>query len=61
VSIQRATLCKLDERLYQWHREIRRRSAVKIVFLEGDIKAWVKEFEGAVMEGFDEKYWEQVK
>jgi arsenical-resistance protein 2 len=38
-----------------------RRSAVKVFFLEGGIKAWVKEFEGAMIEGFDEKYWEQFK
>jgi arsenical-resistance protein 2 len=38
-----------------------RRSAIKVFFLESGIKAWVKEFEGAMMEGFDEKYWEKFK
>jgi len=38
-----------------------RKTQVKISFLEGGIKGWVKEFEGAMMEGFEEKYWKQFK
>lgn len=37
------------------------RSEVKVFTLAGGIKGWVKEFEGAFVEGFEEKYWEQFK
>jgi len=38
-----------------------RRSSLKVLVLTGGIKGWVKEFEGSMMEEFDEKYWEQFK
>lgn len=38
-----------------------RKSVLEIRVLKGGIKGWVKEFEGSMMEGFDEKYWEQFK
>ncbi|TAQ90125.1 hypothetical protein B7494_g1528 [Chlorociboria aeruginascens] len=38
-----------------------RRSDLKILVLKGGIKEWTKGFEGALMDGFEEKYWEQFK
>jgi arsenical-resistance protein 2 len=38
-----------------------RKSEVKVFTLAGGIKKWVKEFEGALVDGFEEKYWEQFK
>jgi len=37
------------------------RSKVRVLVLKGGIKGWVKEFEGSMMDGFEEKYWEQFK
>lgn len=31
---------------------------MEVRVLKGGIKGWVKEFEGSVMEGFDESVWE---
>ena len=36
-----------------------RKSVVKVRVLEGGIKGWVKEFDGAVMEGFQEEKWQE--
>jgi arsenical-resistance protein 2 len=38
-----------------------KKSRVDILVLKGGIKGWVKDFEGALMDGFEEKYWEQFK
>jgi len=38
-----------------------RRSSLKILVLKGGIKGWVKDFEGSMVDGFEEKYWEQFK
>ncbi len=38
-----------------------RKSEVKVFTLAGGIKGWVKDFEGALVDGFEEKYWEQFK
>ncbi|KAE9368616.1 hypothetical protein N431DRAFT_347432 [Stipitochalara longipes BDJ] len=38
-----------------------RKSEVKVFTLAGGIKNWVKEFEGSLVDGFEEKYWEQFK
>jgi arsenical-resistance protein 2 len=38
-----------------------RRSDLKVFILEGGIKKWVKEFEGSMVEGFDERYWKQFQ
>lgn len=38
-----------------------RRSKVKVSTLKGGIKGWVKDFEGSMVDGFEEKYWEQFK
>ena len=38
-----------------------RKSALEVRVLKGGIKGWVREFEGAMMEGFEEEYWEQFK
>jgi len=38
-----------------------RRTSLTVRVLKGGIKGWVKEFEGSMVEGFDEKYWEQFK
>lgn len=38
-----------------------RKSNIKIFILKGGIKGWVKEFEGSMIDGFEEKYWEQFK
>jgi len=37
------------------------RSSLKVSILKGGIKGWVKDFEGSMVEGFEEKYWEQFK
>ncbi|KAL3423441.1 hypothetical protein PVAG01_05188 [Phlyctema vagabunda] len=38
-----------------------RRTNLKVLILKGGIKGWVKDFEGSMMDGFEEKYWEQFK
>ncbi|RDL33165.1 Uncharacterized protein BP5553_08604 [Venustampulla echinocandica] len=38
-----------------------RRTEVKVLILKGGIKNWVKQYEGALVEGYEEKYWEQFK
>jgi arsenical-resistance protein 2 len=38
-----------------------RKSELKVFTLAGGIKNWVKEFEGGLVDGFEEKYWEQFK
>jgi hypothetical protein len=38
-----------------------RKTAVQVRILKGGIKGWVREFEGSMMDGFEEKYWEQFK
>ncbi|PMD38301.1 Rhodanese-like protein [Hyaloscypha variabilis F] len=38
-----------------------RKSEVQVFTLAGGIKNWVKEFEGSLVDGFEEKYWEQFK
>ncbi|KAM3088616.1 hypothetical protein ACMFMG_000250 [Clarireedia jacksonii] len=38
-----------------------KKSKVDVLVLKGGIKGWVKDFEGALMDGFEEKYWEQFK
>ncbi|KAH8813186.1 Rhodanese-like domain-containing protein [Xylogone sp. PMI_703] len=38
-----------------------RQTDLKVLILKGGIKGWVKEFQGAMMEGFEEKYWEQFR
>lgn len=41
--------------------KIGRKSDLKVQVLEGGIKKWVKDFEGSMVEGFEESYWEQFK
>ncbi len=38
-----------------------RKTSLKVLVLKGGIKGWVKTFEGALMDGYEEKYWEQFK
>jgi len=38
-----------------------RRSSLQVLILKGGIKGWVKDFEGSMVDGFEEKYWEQFK
>jgi len=38
-----------------------RKSTLQVRVLKGGIKGWVKDFEGSMMDGFEEKYWEQFK
>jgi arsenical-resistance protein 2 len=38
-----------------------RRSALRVRILKGGIKGWVREYEGSMMDGLQEKYWEQFK
>ncbi len=38
-----------------------RLSDLKVLVLLGGIKGWVKTFEGALVDGWEEKYWEQFK
>jgi arsenical-resistance protein 2 len=38
-----------------------RKSDVKVFTLAGGIKGWVKAFEGALVDGYEEIYWEQFK
>ena len=38
-----------------------RKSALEVRVLKGGIKGWVKDFEGSMMEGFEEEYWEQFQ
>lgn len=40
---------------------IGRKTDLKVLVLEGGIKKWVKDFEGSMVEGFEESYWEQFK
>jgi len=35
--------------------------AMKVLVLKGGIKGWVRDFGGSMVEGFEEKYWEQFK
>ncbi|KAF4635016.1 hypothetical protein G7Y89_g3080 [Cudoniella acicularis] len=35
------------------------KSSVKVLVLKGGIKGWVREFEGSMMESFEEEYWKQ--
>jgi arsenical-resistance protein 2 len=34
---------------------------IKVLVLKGGVKGWVRDFEGSLMEGFVEEYWEQFK
>lgn len=38
-----------------------RKSSLQVLVLRGGIKGWVKDFEGSMVDGFEEKYWEQFK
>lgn len=38
-----------------------RKTNLKVFTLKGGIKGWVKDFEGALVDGFVEGYWEQFK
>lgn len=38
-----------------------KRTNMKVLVLKGGIKGWVKDFEGALVDGFEEKHWEQFK
>ncbi|KAG9245719.1 Rhodanese-like domain-containing protein [Calycina marina] len=38
-----------------------RGSSLTVKILKGGIKGWVKEFEGSMVDGFEEKYWVQFK
>lgn len=38
-----------------------RRSELKVLVLKGGVKGWVKEFEGAMMDGYVEEKWEGEK
>ena len=35
------------------------RPNVKVMVLTGGIKGWVKEFQGAMMDGFEEENWKE--
>jgi len=37
------------------------KTKLQVLVLKGGIKSWVKDFEGSMMDGFEEKYWEQFK
>jgi len=37
------------------------KSKVKVLVLTGGVKGWVQQFEGALMNSYQEKYWEQFK
>jgi arsenical-resistance protein 2 len=37
------------------------KSPLQVLVLKGGIKGWVKEFEGSMVDGYEEKYWEQFK
>ncbi|KIM97974.1 hypothetical protein OIDMADRAFT_43852 [Oidiodendron maius Zn] len=41
--------------------KIGRKTDLKVLVLEGGIKKWVKDFKGSMIEGFEEKYWQQFK
>jgi arsenical-resistance protein 2 len=36
-------------------------NTLKVCILTGGIKGWVRDFEGAFVDGFEEGYWEQFK
>ena len=36
-----------------------RRSQVKAFVLRGGIKAWVRDFTGAMVDGYEEEHWKQ--
>jgi len=38
-----------------------RKTSLQVLTLKGGIKGWVKDFEGALVDGFEEKYWEPMK
>jgi arsenical-resistance protein 2 len=38
-----------------------RKSDLKVFTLAGGIKNWVKQFEGALVDQFEEQYWEEFK
>jgi len=38
-----------------------RKTPLKVLVLKGGIKGWVKDFEGSMIDGYEEKYWEQFK
>ncbi|TVY38658.1 hypothetical protein LOCC1_G005084 [Lachnellula occidentalis] len=38
-----------------------RQTPLKVLVLKGGIKGWVKDFEGSLMDGYEEKHWEQFK
>ncbi|KAG0651539.1 Dual specificity phosphatase Cdc25B [Hyphodiscus hymeniophilus] len=38
-----------------------RKSALQVLVLKGGIKGWVKDFGGSMVDGFEEKYWEQFR
>lgn len=38
-----------------------RKSSIKVLTLKCGIKGWVKDFEGSMMDGFQEEYWQQFK
>lgn len=38
-----------------------KKSSMEVLVLTGGIKGWVGEFEGMLMDGFEEEKWEEVK
>lgn len=38
-----------------------KKSSMEVLVLKGGIKGWVGEFEGMLMDGFEEEKWEEVK
>lgn len=38
-----------------------KKSNIEVAVLKGGIKGWVKEFEGMLMDGFEEGKWEELK
>lgn len=38
-----------------------RKSSLKVLVLKGGIKGWIRDFKGSMVDGFEEKYWEQFK
>lgn len=37
-----------------------KKSNIEVLVLKGGIKGWVKEFEGMLMDGFEEGKWKEV-